>query len=143
MENQRKPFPPKVYEPFSTWIPPPFPRSLLLYDLSLPIDPYCGFRESGKGIWGTWEILSDVRGGFHIWPRAQRAGNEEAESAEEEVPVPVFEVYASAIASLVSATFLDEGESQQSSPKNLSSARWRPHDGAFASDEIAKDRRLD
>ena len=52
---------------------------------------YCGFRES-KGIWGTWEILSDVRGGFHIWPRAQTEGNEEAVSAEEEVQVPAFEV---------------------------------------------------
>ena len=30
---------------------------------------YHGFRE-GKGIWGTWEISSDARGGFHIWPRA-------------------------------------------------------------------------
>lgn len=68
---------------------------------------YCGFRES-KGIWGTWEILSDARGGFHIWPRAQRAGNEEAESAEEEEPVPVLEVYASAIASFGSATFMTE-----------------------------------
>jgi hypothetical protein len=25
---------------------------------------YRGFRES-NGIWGTWEILSDARGGFH------------------------------------------------------------------------------
>lgn len=22
-----------------------------------------------KGIWGTWEISSDWRGGFHIWPK--------------------------------------------------------------------------
>ena len=56
---------------------------------------YCGFREN-KSIWGTWEILSDARGGFHIWPRAHRAGNEEAVSAEEEVPVLAFEVYAPA-----------------------------------------------
>src|SRR5262245_33416550 len=33
---------------------------------------YQGFNE-GKGIWGVWEILTEVlpefrRGGFHIWP---------------------------------------------------------------------------
>ncbi len=30
---------------------------------------YSGYNE-GKGIWGTWEILGEVRnhGGFHIWP---------------------------------------------------------------------------
>jgi hypothetical protein len=52
---------------------------------------YCGFRES-KGIWGTWEILSDIRGGFHIWPRAHAEGEKEAASAE--VSVPAFEVCA-------------------------------------------------
>ncbi len=26
-----------------------------------------GYRE-GKGIWGTWEIGSAWKGGFHIWP---------------------------------------------------------------------------
>jgi hypothetical protein len=70
----------------------------------VPLDPnyvgehdvfYCGFRES-KGIWGMWEILSDIRGGFHIWPRAHAEGEEEAASAEEEVSVPAFEVYAPA-----------------------------------------------
>ena len=28
---------------------------------------YRGFRE-GKGIWGTWEIVIQEHGGFHIWP---------------------------------------------------------------------------
>jgi len=54
---------------------------------------YSGFRE-GQGIWGRWDILSDARGGFHIWPRAHRARYEEAQSAEEELPVPALEVYA-------------------------------------------------
>jgi hypothetical protein len=52
---------------------------------------YRGFRE-GKGIWGTWEILRDARGGFHIWPRSFAAANEEAVSAEEEMPAPAFKV---------------------------------------------------
>lgn len=28
---------------------------------------YQGFNE-GKGIWGTWSIPPNFRGGFHIWP---------------------------------------------------------------------------
>src|SRR5580704_9018971 len=28
---------------------------------------YKGFNE-GKGIWGTWDIPPEWRGGFHIWP---------------------------------------------------------------------------
>jgi hypothetical protein len=28
---------------------------------------YKGYNE-GKGIWGTWDIPPDLRGGFHIWP---------------------------------------------------------------------------
>jgi len=28
----------------------------------------CGFRQ-GKGIWGTWDIGTFARGGFHIWPK--------------------------------------------------------------------------
>jgi hypothetical protein len=51
---------------------------------------YRGFRE-GKGIWGTWEIWWEARGGFHIWPRGNAVHNEEALSAEEEVPVLAFE----------------------------------------------------
>jgi hypothetical protein len=50
-----------------------------------------GFRE-GKGIWGNWEILWDARGGFHIWPRSFAEANEEAVSAEEEMPAPAFKV---------------------------------------------------
>ena len=28
---------------------------------------YTGYREN-KGIWGTWTINPDAKGGFHIWP---------------------------------------------------------------------------
>ncbi|HEY5909790.1 MAG TPA: hypothetical protein VJA21_04210 [Verrucomicrobiae bacterium] len=47
---------------------------------------YQGFRE-GKGIWGTWEIKTWSRGGFHIWPRAAGAGESEAEQEESAEPV--------------------------------------------------------
>jgi hypothetical protein len=47
---------------------------------------YRGFRE-GKGIWGTWEIGSFSRGGFHIWPRRVGEGERQAESAEQAEPV--------------------------------------------------------
>ena len=30
---------------------------------------YNGYNE-GKGIWGTWEIGTPWKGGFHIWPEA-------------------------------------------------------------------------
>lgn len=46
---------------------------------------YRGFRE-GKGIWGTWEIKSWGRGGFHIWPRTAGEVEEKTEHAELEVP---------------------------------------------------------
>lgn len=48
---------------------------------------YRGFCE-GKGIWGTWEILADARGGFHIWPRAQADAQNESISAKEQLEVP-------------------------------------------------------
>ena len=35
---------------------------------------------------------ADARGGFHIWPRSFAAANEEAVSAEEEMPAPAFKV---------------------------------------------------
>ena len=47
---------------------------------------YRGFRE-GKGIWGTWEIRTDSRGGFHIWPRSTSDGEESAEHAAKSEPV--------------------------------------------------------
>ncbi len=47
---------------------------------------YRGFRER-KGIWGTWEILMDTHGGFHIWPKALGEDAGETETAEEERPV--------------------------------------------------------
>jgi hypothetical protein len=44
---------------------------------------YTGFRDS-RGIWGTWDIRSIARGGFHIWPQGQGGGAaEEAETAVE------------------------------------------------------------
>jgi hypothetical protein len=46
---------------------------------------YRGFRE-GRGIWGTWEIELDARGGFHIWPRAHGESEAETETAEVELP---------------------------------------------------------
>jgi hypothetical protein len=46
---------------------------------------YKGFRE-GKGIWGTWEIVSCHTGGFHIWPLGFEDGEEESASTEYEVP---------------------------------------------------------
>jgi hypothetical protein len=30
---------------------------------------YQGYNE-GKGIWGNWEMTTDWRGGFHVWPVA-------------------------------------------------------------------------
>jgi hypothetical protein len=42
---------------------------------------YRGFRE-GKGIWGTWEIANLGHGGFHIWPKGEKAGDAEIASAE-------------------------------------------------------------
>ena len=41
---------------------------------------------------GETEILWDARGGFHIWPRSFAEANEEAVSAEEEMPAPAFKV---------------------------------------------------
>lgn len=46
---------------------------------------YRGFRE-GKGIWGTWEISNNWRGGFHIWPVTEE--NNELEANVEEEPMP-------------------------------------------------------
>ncbi len=56
---------------------------------------YRGFRE-GKGIWGTWEIKSWGRGGFHIWPRASGAREAESEEAALEQPVDAIAVSAQA-----------------------------------------------
>ena len=47
---------------------------------------YRGFRE-GKGIWGTWEIKSDCRGGFHIWPRGSGEGAANKKEFTEPEPV--------------------------------------------------------
>ena len=47
---------------------------------------YKGCRDQ-RGIWGTWEILPRVKGGFHIWPKGQGEGLREAAEADVEVPV--------------------------------------------------------
>jgi len=47
---------------------------------------YRGFRE-GKGIWGTWEIVIQAHGGFHIWPRQAGEGEARAETAAAAEPV--------------------------------------------------------
>lgn len=61
---------------------------------------YRGFRE-GKGIWGTWELTSDCRGGFHIWPRGSGEGNENKQEFPEAEPVDAIAGDAPAIFSLL------------------------------------------
>ena len=46
---------------------------------------YRGFRE-GKGIWGTWEIGTQSRGGFHIWPKLAGETGSNAAAAVKEKP---------------------------------------------------------
>jgi len=46
---------------------------------------YKGCRDS-HGIWGTWEIGSTARGGFHIWPEGQGGGAVERAEADIEAP---------------------------------------------------------
>lgn len=47
---------------------------------------YRGFRE-GKGIWGTWEILTFAHGGFHVWPKGEHEEEAESMAAEEITPL--------------------------------------------------------
>ena len=47
---------------------------------------YRGYNE-GKGIWGTWEIPSFGRGGFHIWP--ENMGDPTQPTLSEEADLPV------------------------------------------------------
>jgi hypothetical protein len=54
---------------------------------------YQGFNE-GKGIWGTWEMPTEVRpdvraGGFHIWPEGMPDPTQPALSEEADLPVAV------------------------------------------------------
>ena len=46
---------------------------------------YKGFRD-GKGIWGTWEIGSAWKGGFHIWPLGEEPEDEASHAIEESAP---------------------------------------------------------
>jgi hypothetical protein len=50
---------------------------------------YRGFRE-GKGIWGTWEIMTFAHGGFHIWPKGEQEVEAESMAAEATAPVNAF-----------------------------------------------------
>ena len=54
---------------------------------------YRGFRE-GKGIWGTWEIRNDNRGGFHIWPKDSGEGESSSTTALAKRPAPPLKVNA-------------------------------------------------
>ena len=54
---------------------------------------YQGVRQ-GRGIWGTWQIPNETKGGFRIWPLAQGAGDEEEETVEKAEPVEAVGVVA-------------------------------------------------
>jgi hypothetical protein len=58
---------------------------------------YAGYNE-GKGIWGTWDIRKESRGGFHIWPVAMGdpTGSTLSEEVEEPAPAEFEEVTATA-----------------------------------------------
>ena len=51
---------------------------------------YSGYNE-GKGIWGTWEYLSNWRGGFLIWPVAMGDPTRQQLVAAEPTPIEVEE----------------------------------------------------
>lgn len=51
---------------------------------------YKGFNE-GKGVWGTWEIGTLWRGGFHIWPEGMADPTKPRMAAEEDLPVLIEE----------------------------------------------------
>ncbi len=46
---------------------------------------YRGFNE-GKGIWGTWQIESWWKGGFHIWPEGMSDPTQPSRGESEDVP---------------------------------------------------------
>lgn len=50
---------------------------------------YAGYNE-GKGIWGVW-TLSDLTGGFHIWPEGMADPTVQRLSEEADVPIEVEE----------------------------------------------------
>jgi hypothetical protein len=57
---------------------------------------YKGFNE-GKGIWGVWDMPSEVHpdvrsGGFHIWPEGMPDPTQPALSEEADLPVQVAEL---------------------------------------------------
>ncbi|MCZ7648669.1 MAG: hypothetical protein M5U26_25995 [Planctomycetota bacterium] len=64
------------------------------YLLAHAVD-YRGFRE-GRGIWGTWEIRGQVRGGFRIWPKALGETEGEYDAAEIEAPADALAIAAAA-----------------------------------------------
>ena len=54
---------------------------------------YRGFAEpKHKGIWGVWQIRSDDRGGWHIWPKSQGTHVDLAEGEQADVPAQVADI---------------------------------------------------
>src|SRR5436305_10821562 len=53
---------------------------------------YMGYNE-GKGIWGTWELISSgLRGGFHIWPEGMNEPSGPELRAAADLPVDAEEL---------------------------------------------------
>lgn len=52
---------------------------------------YDGYNE-GRGIWGTWQIPPNFRGGFHIWPKAMGDLTEPELSQEADSPFDIVSV---------------------------------------------------
>lgn len=53
---------------------------------------YQGFNE-GKGIWGTWEMTSAWKGGFHVWPVAMGDPTQPRRAEEVEVPTSMADAF--------------------------------------------------
>jgi hypothetical protein len=51
---------------------------------------YKGFNE-GKGIWGTWDIPPEWRGGFHIWPEGMEDPTRRQLHEEADLPFSIQE----------------------------------------------------
>jgi len=53
---------------------------------------YQGYNE-GKGIWGTWEMTSDWRGGFHVWPVAMGDPTQPRRAEAVDVPASIADLF--------------------------------------------------
>jgi hypothetical protein len=67
-------------EKLRCWMQKRYPTHMVFYD---------GYVDQ-NGIWGTWEIPPDFRGGFHIWPKGLSEGLtvEDKETVPESVSFP-------------------------------------------------------